>query len=323
MTDRSRLLSGTFFALAAGLIWGLVFVAPLMLPEYPAALLSVGRYLAFGLVALPLAWLDRGRIRALSKADWIEATKLALVGNLLYYLCLAAAIQRAGGPLPTMIIGTLPVVIALASNRRNRQRDGQLPWQRLAPSLGLIGAGILLVNRAELAHQGASLDAHSYAIGALLAVGAVICWTWYPIRNADWLRAHPDRSPTTWATAQGLATLPLAAAGFAALWAGSGWDGGIGVEMPLGPRPWAFAAWMLAIALLASWLGTLCWNEASQRLPTNIAGQLIVFETLAALAYAFALRGQAPSAEALAGIALLVAGVLWALRAPPTQPQAA
>lgn len=310
------MFSGTAFALAAGLLWGLVFVAPLLLPEYPAALLTVGRYLAFGLVALPLAWLDRERIRALSPSDWIEASKLALVGNLLYYMCLAAAIQRAGGPLPTMIIGTLPVVIALASNRRNRERDGQLPWQRLLPSLALIAGGILLVNHAELAHLGARTDAPTYALGALLAVGAVICWTWYPIRNADWLRAHPDRSPSTWATAQGLATLPLAAVGLAGLWTWTAGVGPIGVELPLGPRPWAFAGLMLAIGLLASWVGTLCWNEASQRLPTNIAGQLIVFETLAALAYAFMLRGAAPAGSALAGVALLVAGVVWALRAP-------
>mgnify|MGYP001288019920 CR=1 FL=1 len=104
--------TGTLFALAAGLMWGLVFVGPLLLPEYPAALQSFGRYLAFGLIALPLAWLDRATLRTLTRADWIEAGKLALVGNIVYYLFLASAIQRAGGPLPTMIIGTLPVVIA-------------------------------------------------------------------------------------------------------------------------------------------------------------------------------------------------------------------
>ena len=64
---------GTLFALAAGLMWGLVFIAPLLLPEYPAALLSFGRYLAFGLIALPLAWLDRARLAQLTRADWIEA----------------------------------------------------------------------------------------------------------------------------------------------------------------------------------------------------------------------------------------------------------
>jgi len=64
-------------------------------------------------------------------------------------------------------------------------------------------------------------------------------------------------------------------------------------------------------------LGTLCWNEASQRLPTTLAGQLIVFETLSALAYAFMLRGQMPQPLTLGGIVLLVAGVFWALRIKP------
>jgi drug/metabolite transporter (DMT)-like permease len=321
IAHRAALASGTAFALAAGLLWGLVFVAPLLLPQYPAALLSAARYVAFGLIALPLAWLDRRALSQLTRADWTEALKLGLVGNLLYYLFLAAAIQRAGGPLPTMIIGTLPVVIAVSSNLRDHARDGRLPWPRLAPSLVLIAAGIGLVNHAEVrALQAAgTLEPGRYALGAALAVGAVICWTWYPLRNADWLRAHADRSPRTWATAQGVATLPLAAAGFAVFWLAhaTGLAGPAGFAMPFGPTPGRFVALMVAIGLLASWLGTLCWNEASQRLPTTLAGQLIVFETLAALSYALALRGQPPEPATLAGIGLLVAGVVWAVRSPP------
>ncbi len=310
---------GVLFALAAGLMWGLVFVAPLLLPEYPAALLSVGRYIAFGLIALPLAFIDWRRLRDLTRADWLEAGKLALIGNLVYYVLLAAAIQRAGGPLPTMIIGTLPVVIAVTSNLCDWQRDGRLPWLRLAPSLALIALGIALVNHAELSQLRAEVDVDlgRYALGALLAVGAVICWTWYPIRNADWLRAHPDRSPRVWATAQGVATLPLALAGLGALLLWDHATGGLDFAWPLGPAPARFVVLMLAIGLLASWLGTLCWNEASQRLPTTLVGQLIVFETLSALAYAFLLRGQWPGLATAAGIALLVAGVLWALRMRP------
>jgi len=320
----SRNLSvGTLFALAAGLMWGLVFVGPLLLPEYPAALQSFGRYLAFGLIALPLAWLDRATLRQLTRADWIEALKLALAGNIVYYLFLASSIQRAGGPMPTMIIGTLPVVIAIVSNRRDAGRDGRLPWLQLVPSLLLIAAGIGCVNHAEIGALRADpkADVARYGLGALLAVGAVVCWTWYPLRNADWLRAHPDRNPRGWATAQGVATLPLALVGYALWW---GWTAAQGdtFPMPFGPRPLFFIGLMLAIGLLASWLGTLCWNEASQRLPTTLAGQLIVFETLSALTYAFILRGQMPGPLTLLGAALLVAGVAWALRARP-QPLAA
>ncbi|HET9977970.1 MAG TPA: EamA family transporter, partial [Burkholderiaceae bacterium] len=236
----------------------------------------------------------------------------------------AAAIQRAGGPLPTMIIGTLPVVIAIVSNIRDHARDGRLPWRALAPSLVLIAAGIGCVNEVELERLSADrgADVGRYAIGALLAVAAVVCWTWYPLRNADWMRAHPDRSPTAWATAQGVATLLPSALGFALFWL---WNAsqGSAFAMPFGPTPERFVLLMLAIGFFASWLGTLCWNAASQRLPTTMTGQLIVFETLAALAYALALRGEAPRALTLVGAALLVAGVLLALRARPVTPHGA
>ncbi len=316
------MLTGILFALAAGLMWGLVFISPLLLPDYPAALQSFGRYVAFGLIALPLAWLDQARLGELSRADWAEALKLGLVGNIVYYLFLASAISRAGGPLPTMIIGTLPVVITISSNLRSspgaRAREGHLPWARLAPSLALIAAGLACVNQVELAHLRAdpSADLPSYALGALLALGALACWTWYPIRNADWLRAHPGRSPRAWATAQGVATLPLALLGYAGFW---GWAAASGhaLAMPLGPRPAVFVGLMLAIGLLASWLGTLYWNEASQRLPTALVGQLIVFETLAALGYALLLRGTAPPLLTGIGVLLLLAGVSWALRIRP------
>lgn len=317
MRRMSPLLSGTAYALAAGLMWGLVFVAPLMLPEYPPALLAVGRYLAFGLICLPLARIDWRELRALQPSDWWEAAKLSAIGNFLYYLALAAAIQRAGNPLVSVIIGTLPVVIAVVSNRRNAVRDGHLPWRRLAPSLLAISAGIACVNQTEMPDLLGG-DARRYAEGAAIALVALACWTWYPIRNADWLRAHADRNPRAWATAQGLVTLPMALIGLATLWL---WQGRPGMPtefaLPLGPRPLAFVALMAAIGLFSSWAGTLCWNEASQRLPTSLAGQLIVFETLSALAYGYALRGALPAPLAGLGVALLVGGVVWALRVKP------
>lgn len=320
------MIEGILFALAAGLLWGIVFVAPVLLPEYPAALLSLGRYLAFGLLALPLAWFDRHALRRLSGADWLRALELALIGNLAYYLCLAAAIQRAGAPLPTMIIGTLPVVIAVIAKLGGER----VPWRRLAPSLAMIAAGVACVNQVEMGTLRAEtgVDPARYAVGALLAIGAVACWTWYPLRNAAWLAAHPDRSPRAWATAQGVATLPLALGGYALLWSlgtatVDGADPGAiataasttqEFRMPFGPRPGEFLGLMAALGLLASWLGTLCWNEASRRLPASLAGQLIVFETLAALAYASALRGTAPEPLTLLGIGLLVGGVVRVVR---------
>ena len=312
----SSLLQGVGCALAAGLLWGLVFIAPVLLPDYPAVVLSVGRYLAFGLIALPLALADRVGLRRLSRADWIEAAWLSLVGNLIYYGFLAAAIQMAGAPLPTMIIGTLPVVIAVASNLAQRE----LAWGRLTGSLVVLAAGIALVNHDELGHLSRLGGSPQHLLlGSLMAAGAVVCWTWYPIRNARWLKRNPQVGSGTWATAQGLTTLPLAGAA-AVLLTLAGWLGPADSTLtrfaaPFGPDPLLFVGLMFAIGLSASWLGTLFWNRASQLLPTSLAGQLIVFETLSALLYAFLLRGSWPGWATLAGVALLVAGVVLGMRA--------
>jgi hypothetical protein len=78
---------------------------------------------------------------------------------------------------------------------------------------------------------------------------------------------------------------------------------------------------MLAMGLFASWAGTLAWSRASKLLPTSLTGQLIVFETLSALAYGFVQRGQWPG-WVTAGIGLLVGGVMLGVRAfqrPPAR----
>lgn len=93
-----------------------------------------------------------------------------------------------------------------------------------------------------------------------------------------------------------------------------------GLLLTFGPRPLVFISLMVAIAVLCSWVGALCWNVASQRLPTVILGPLIVFETLAGLLYTFLLRQQMPPLMTLSGIALLVIGVVIAVRAKPEKP---
>jgi drug/metabolite transporter (DMT)-like permease len=302
------LIQGVACALGAGLLWGLVFVVPLLLPDYPPAMLSCGRYLGFGVIALLLAWADLPRLQRLRRADWRMACELALVGNLLYYLFLSAAIQLADAPLPTMLIGTLPIVIAVVANFGSEA----LPWRRLLPSLLVMATGIALVNQHEMARLDEQDEAHDYFFGGVLALAAVAAWTWYPVRNSRWLRQRPHLASGTWAIAQGLATLPLAAIGM--VLAGFLLDGER-FDYPLGPRPLRYVGLMLMLGLLASWLGTRLWNRASQLLPTGLAGQLIVFETLAAFAYAFLWRGEWPGSTALFGITLLIGGVILGVRA--------
>lgn len=309
------MLSGILAALAAGLVWGLVFITPLLLPEYPGAILSFGRYTAFGLIALIPAWFDRQRIASLKRADWIVATKLSLVGNILYYATLSSAIQLADAPLPTMLIGTLPVVIAIFSNWSPHHPAESIAWNKLFLPLAFIFVGLLLVNAAELHHLDGKRSVADYIQGGLLALLAVAAWTWYPIINGRYLKTNSQIRSSTWATAQGLTVLPLALIGFAVF----GVANKLGVTanhyaFPLGEQAIKFMIGMLILGFAASWLGTLFWNHASQKLPTSLAGTLIVFETLAALLYTFILRGVMPAPQIVLGVILLCIGVALSVR---------
>ena len=313
------MISGVLYALLAGLMWGLIFVGPLIVPEYPAVLQSMGRYLALGLIALPIAWLGRVRLRQLGRKDWVTALTLTMMGNLIYYVCLASAIQRTGAPVSTMIIGTLPVVIPVFANLLYSQRDGKLSWWRLSPALVLIGTGLLCVNISELNQGLPDFSGWRYGSGIALALISVVCWAWYALRNARWLRENPEKHPMMWATAQALVTLPVSLLGYiaACLWLNGQTPD---FALPFGPRPAVFIGLMIAIAVLCSWVGALCWNVASQKLPTVILGPLIVFETLAGLLYTFILRQDFPPLLTVSGITLLMVGVVIAVRAKPQKP---
>ncbi|HFZ1499723.1 TPA: DMT family transporter [Citrobacter freundii] len=313
------MISGVLYALLAGLMWGLIFVGPLIVPEYPAVLQSMGRYLALGLIALPIAWLGRVRLCQLGRKDWVTALTLTMMGNLIYYVCLASAIQRTGAPVSTMIIGTLPVVIPVFANLLYSQRDGKLSWWRLSPALVLIGIGLLCVNISELNQGLPDFSGWRYGSGIALALISVVCWAWYALRNARWLRENPDKHPMMWATAQALVTLPVSLLGYiaACLWLNGQTPD---FALPFGPRPAVFIGLMIAIAVLCSWVGALCWNVASQKLPTVILGPLIVFETLAGLLYTFILRQEFPPLLTVSGITLLMVGVVIAVRAKPQKP---
>ena len=87
--------------------------------------------------------------------------------------------------------------------------------------------------------------------------------------------------------------------------------------LPFGPQPARFIWLMLAIGLFCSWLAALCWNAASQRLPTVVMGPLIVFETLSGLLWTFIYRQSWPPLLTSIGIGCLIVGVIYAMRIKP------
>jgi drug/metabolite transporter (DMT)-like permease len=297
------LVAGVLWALAAGLCWGTAFLAPLLLPAFHAVEITAGRYVAYGIFALlPIAFtVMRGPVLGLGELSvWRQAFALSAVGNLVYFCCVIAGIQLAGAPIAALIIGALPVTLPIAASLTEPDAKAQISLRRLiVPSL-LMLAGLAAVHIGEHGALTVSTQGASYWSGIGLITAALLAWTWYGVANARALAARSDISAATWSSLQGITLLPVVVPVLAYAVLSSN------VQASWGK----FAAVSLMLGIVPSWLAMWCWNRASQLLPATLAGQLIVFETVAALAYAYAWKLSWPPLLVVTGAALLLGGVL-------------
>ncbi|MDA8453291.1 DMT family transporter [Acidovorax sp. GBBC 3334] len=304
------MLAGILAGLAAGALWGLVFVAPRIAAGFASVDLTAGRFVAYGAVAVGMLLWGALRSRAgvpqrLPTARQAGAALwLSVLGFTGYYLLLVLAIRDAGAPLPALIIGTIPVWVMVLGKPHG------LRWGALAPGLLLTVAGIVLMAWAphgEGAGQGAAGSPHFWR-GIGIAGVALVFWTAFAIFNARWLQRHPEVRATEWANWLGVAT----GLGGVLLWLAAGSPL---AEIAARPGIGAFIGVCVAIGFGSSWLATILWNIASQRLPASLCGQLIVSETLFAIVYSFALEGLWPAPLQWGACVLFTLGILASINA--------
>ena len=300
-------LVGLGCGVAAGALWGIIFLAPKMLPQFSPLALSAARYVLYGVlsvaVALPV-W--RTLWRKTTRRDWVALLLLSLPGNLLYYLCVAGGVQRAGVAPASLIVGLLPVTVTLAGAAER----GSLPLRQLALPLLMAVAGVVCIYLDAPAMH-ADAGGSTYFIGLLMAAGGLLCWTVYAVCNARYLRKHPQFTSREWSLLTGVATgglsLALAVPAF--------FVPGMATSSAQPASAWLMF-WLVnaGVALGASVLGNSLWNAASRKLPLTLSGQLIVFETVFALLYAFVYEGRWPHGLEVLAALLLVGGVGLAAR---------
>lgn len=270
------LVPGVAFGVAAGALWGAVFIAPKITPGFTAMQVSAGRYLAYGVIALILA-APRWRTLAaqLNRGDWIALARLGLLGNIVYYIFLAYAVRLAGAAPASFIVGLLPVVITIIGSRE----QGAVRLGVLAPSLALAVIGVGLIATSAI-HQNASADWRLQAIGLFCAFGALASWALFAVGNARRMARLPALSSNDWSLLLGIVSgaeaLLLALPAFA--FKPEHHDSNTWLN---------FIAVSSGIAITASIIGNAFWNSASRRLPMTLTGQMVIFETLFALFYSF------------------------------------
>jgi drug/metabolite transporter (DMT)-like permease len=296
--------NNTFLGIAAGVnagaFWGLVFLAPKLAADFPPLQLTAGRYLAYGLVAAVLVAPSWRRLKgALGWREWRALAWLSFIGNILYYVLLAQAVQAGGVAMTAFVIGLLPLAVTFVGSR-----ERQSPSLRaLLPSLACSAAGLVCISWQSLAAAGlGSLT------GLLCAAGALVAWTAYAVTNSRWLARLDHVSAQDWSLLTGVVTgleaIVLAVPAF------------YGDTLVHAGADWArFAGLVGAMALFCSVLGNALWNIASRALPLALTGQMIVFETIFASLYGYLWEGRWPTPLEGLALTLLVAGVVLCARA--------
>jgi drug/metabolite transporter (DMT)-like permease len=304
--------TGVLCGLLAGAMWGMVFIVPELLPAFSPVELAVGRYTAYGAIAFGLM-LPRLKplLARLERSDFGALLRHALAGNIVYYMLLAMGVKLAGVAPTSLIIGMLPIAVTLMG----RKDHGAVALRSLALPLLVVAAGIACINVDMFRQaQAGNTEFARTALGLACATGALLCWSWYAIDNARYLKRNPHFSSAEWSALYGLAS------GLIALLIGAAcmavWHADItGAAGAASGRNWSMF-WMSngLLALGASVIGNHLWNIASRRVPVTLSGQLILFETLFALLYGFIYAHRFPRPLEIAAITLLTAGVLWSVR---------
>jgi drug/metabolite transporter (DMT)-like permease len=304
------LLGGVLAGLTTGALWGLIFVAPLAVAPYSGVDLAVGRYLIFAATSLAIfALVPASRRTKMGVRDMLLGVGLGSIGYGAFYGFLVIAVSHAGPQISALVIGLLPMLLAIAGNLDG----GRMPWRSLFAPLLLITAGLALVQGSALIGAETPEERGELVLGIVAALGSVAAWMCFSILNARALARMPDMNSLTWTGLHGIgAGLGIVLFATAALPAGLVNLYEIGFQWPEARE---LLAWAVITGLFGSWLASYLWVVATKRLPLVISGQLFVGEPAFGVIYGFIWEQRWPSAVEAAGAVCLFGGVMLGIAA--------
>lgn len=291
-TDRGRLQ-----VLSAAVLWGTTGTAQALAPASASSEAIGAVRMAVGGAALLVLALATGAFRGLDR--WPRGALLAAAAGMGSYQPLFfSGVARTGVAVGTIAaIGSAPVFAGALA----RALEGGWPGRRWAVATALAVGGTSLL---AIGGRRADVD----PVGVAFALGAGLCYAVYATAAKRLLAGRPP-------VAVAGAVFPLAAVGLSPILFASdlGWLAA--------PRGLAVA---LHLGLVATALAYVLFSTGLGRVPAPTAVTLSLAEPLTAAALGVALLGERPGPAALAGAALVLAGlaVLAAPRPALTRPRA-
>lgn len=273
------------------LVWGINFsVAKQALDAFDPLAFNAIRFVVASLFVGAVLRAREGSLPRPERRDVPRVLLLGLVGNVAYQMAFILGLEKTRAGHASLMLALTPVATALLSRATGHERPGARTWTGAAVSI----AGIALVTGSGAAegHGGETLA------GDLILVGAAVGWALYTVGSRPLVQRYGSVPVTAWT--MGVGTVGLVLAGTPALLR-QDWD-------RVGPGAWLG---LLYSALFSLGLAYLIWYRGVERIGNTRTAIFSNLTPVVALAVSAVWLGERPSALALLGAALVLAGVSW------------
>ena len=285
-TRRLRAL-GYLACAGAGCLWSTGFYfGKVALTE-----LSVGHMVLYRFMFACVGLVPVLRWPPFSRQEWALLALASFLGIPLQFLIQFYGLSLTTVSHAALMVGTMPVILALGATIFTHERLNRLGWLALAGSTTGVALIVMGGKRAAGTVAGPSLE------GDLLIVGSMLIALGWILLNKRLVTRHSALSVTAWGLLLGTAML--------ALWV-LGQDGPPPVRGLRAPVWWALAA----SGILCTAVTTLLWNWGISHVPASRAGVFLNIEPALGSVLGVELLGDHLGPLAWVGGALIVAAAI-------------
>jgi drug/metabolite transporter (DMT)-like permease len=272
----------------AGCLWGTGFLfGKIALSEMPVAEMVLLRFVFASVVLLPLSFASRPHFSA---SEWGMVFAASVLGVPVQYLVQFKGLSLTTVSHASLMVGTLPMLLAIAALVFTGERLHILGWLALAAST----CGAALIALSSTRNSGAG---RASAIGDLLVVLSMFAAIGWILISKHLMRRHSPLLVTAYVFWVG--TLLLA----------------IVVVAVSGPPSFAYSrrAWgaVAEQGVLATATTTLLWNWGLKRVPASQAGVFVNLEPLVGAVLGVLVMHESLGIIAVVGGMLIIAGASY------------
>jgi drug/metabolite transporter (DMT)-like permease len=293
---------GLLAAFLATALWGFAFFIPILLEEFTSFEVALGRFVFYGVASTFLALIKlKGRIDHLPWRFWRLSVIFTLSSLVVYYILLVKSLQILGGSFGTALASLLPVSSSIYGNYRYKT----YPWKVLFIPVFAIFLGLFLMQFeafTTLEHL-----SPSFFWGCLTSFGAISLWSWYTVRNGEFLREHPSIDGTDWVALMGLFSFLGGISLFCLMYCF--FPDELYLLKASHEEIKTYFVGSLVNGLFVSCLTNVFWNFASRRLPMAFLAQLAVLEIFFGLFYVYCYQQALPTGFEFLGLAFIFSGL--------------